>query len=64
MEDLNLREAIKKSPYRTQERFAAASGIAEPTISKYCRNIRQPSENHKKIIDEILSANGKTKSDI
>lgn len=64
MENFELREAIKKSLYRTQERFAAASGIAEPTISKYCRNIRQPSAAHRQIIEEFLRANENAKRDI
>lgn len=55
MENLKLREAIKKSPYKTQEKFSVITGIAEATISKYCRGIREPNESHRKIIEEILS---------
>jgi transcriptional regulator with XRE-family HTH domain len=57
----NLKEAIRKSPYRTQERFSAASGICEAAVSRYCRGIREPSENHKRIIEEILNANENAK---
>lgn len=51
---MNLREAIRSSKYRTQEQFATETGINEALISKYCRGLRKPSKNHKKLIDEFL----------
>lgn len=59
MEDLNLKEAIKKSSFKTQERFAAKSGIAEPTISKYCRGIREPNADHLEVINQLLESDKK-----
>lgn len=59
MTNLDLREAIQKSSYKTQERFAAASGIAEPTISKYCRGIREPNADHLEVINQLLESDKK-----
>jgi hypothetical protein len=51
---VNLREAILRSPFRTQERFAEATGINEAIVSKYCRNIRKPSKRHLEVIQRLL----------
>jgi transcriptional regulator with XRE-family HTH domain len=40
--------------YGTQELFAQASGIAEPTVSKIVRGIRPPTEDQRKIFKELL----------
>ena len=32
-----LKEAIRRSPYRTQRAFAQAIGLPENTVSRYCR---------------------------
>lgn len=59
----NLKEAIRKSPYRTQERFSAASGISEAMISKYVRGIRKPNATHSKVIEQTLKADENAKRD-
>jgi hypothetical protein len=51
----NLREEIKKSPIRTQEMLSVVTGIHESLISKYCRGLRQPNEDHMRRIREALT---------
>jgi transcriptional regulator with XRE-family HTH domain len=59
MTDLDLREAIHKSSFRTQERFSLASGIAEPTISKICRGLREPNVDQLEVINQLLESDKK-----
>lgn len=59
MTNLDLREAIRKSSYRTQEAFSFASGIAEPTISKICRGFREPNVDQLEIINQLLECDKK-----
>lgn len=51
----NLRGLIKKSKFRTQERFAESIGINESIISKYCRGIRSIKDDHRQLFEQILS---------
>ena len=53
-----LREQIKKSEIRTQEMLSVITGIHESLISKYCRGIRKPSEEHSRRILEALQRAG------
>jgi DNA-binding transcriptional regulator YdaS (Cro superfamily) len=50
----NLRDMILNSPFRTQEKFAVATGIHESIVSKYCRGLRQPSPRHMEVIKRLL----------
>lgn len=50
----NLRELIKASSFKTQERFAIASNINEGLLSKYCRGLRKLSKRHSEIIRRLL----------
>lgn len=49
-----LREAIRGSKFRTQERFSVETGINEALVSKYCRGLRKPSKQHQKILEKFL----------
>jgi transcriptional regulator with XRE-family HTH domain len=49
----NLKEKIW-ARFRTQEKFAVASGIDESIVSKYVRGIRKPSPKHAEIIKRLL----------
>ena len=58
-EDMNnLKEIIRRSKYRTQERFAEATGINESIVSKYCRGLRKVSKRHQEIIKKTLIKKG------
>ena len=50
----NLKEMINSSQWKTQERFAVAANIDEALLSKYCRQIRPPSQKHAEVIKRLL----------
>jgi transcriptional regulator with XRE-family HTH domain len=49
-----LKDAIKRSRFQTQEKFAIASGINESLLSKYVRKLKEPSKEHLNIINRLL----------
>ena len=51
---MNLKDAIKRSRFQTQERFAVASGINESLLSKYVRKLKKPTNEHEDIIERLL----------
>lgn len=54
-----LRTAIRRSSYRTQEQFGLACNISESLISKFVRKTRRPTEEQKRVMQEILAKGGK-----
>ena len=49
-----LKEAIRNSTHRTQERVAVATGINEAILSKYCRGLKTPSPRHLEKLRQVL----------
>ena len=54
-ENKRARKLIKDK-FRTQEVFAAVSGIDEARLSKILRGIRKPTDDQKVIFEKLLEA--------
>lgn len=60
----SLRRLIEESQWKTQERFAHASGIPEVAVSKYCRGLKEPIPKHRQKIEKMLLNKKQEPSDV